>query len=82
MSTAAHTERAHAPMSASRMDRIMSCPASYRLENQMPYVPAGEAAERGTRIHEIAEHFLQGNDISTLKPVSYTHLTLPTIYSV
>lgn len=34
----------------------------------MPYVPAGEAAERGTRIHEIAEHFLQGNDISTLKP--------------
>lgn len=53
------TERKHAPMSASRMSRIMTCPGSFKLENSMPYEPAGEAAERGTRIHEMAEHLLK-----------------------
>jgi RecB family exonuclease len=47
-------------MSASRMERIMSCPASFKLENQMPPVPSGEAADRGTRIHEISEKLLNG----------------------
>jgi Protein of unknown function (DUF2800) len=61
MSTQNHTDRAHAPMSASRMSRIMACPASFKLENSMPYVPAGAAAERGTYIHEMAEKILEGD---------------------
>jgi RecB family exonuclease len=62
------------------MDRIMSCPASYKLENQMPYVPSGEAADRGTRIHEIAEHFLKGNDVSTLQDYDLDELEVAMQY--
>lgn len=55
-----HANRKHARLSASRIDRVMQCPGSYRLESLMPYEPAGEAAERGTAIHEIAEKILNG----------------------
>ena len=55
-----HTDRKHARLSASRMDRVMSCPGSYRLESLMPYEPAGEAAAIGTAIHELSERFLRG----------------------
>ena len=58
-----HTERKHARLSASRIDRIMRCPGSVRLESQMPYEPAGPAAERGTAIHELAEKLLRGEEI-------------------
>jgi hypothetical protein len=58
-----HTIRKHARLSASRMDRVMSCPGSYRLESLMPYEPAGEAAARGTAIHELSEKMLRGESI-------------------
>lgn len=59
-----HTDRKHARLSASRMDRVMSCPGSYRLESLMPYEPAGEAAAIGTAIHELSEKILRGEAVN------------------
>ena len=59
-----HTIRKHARLSASRMDRVMSCPGSYRLEEKMPYEPAGEAAAIGTAIHELSEKILRGEAVN------------------
>ena len=58
-----HTERKHARLSASRTDRFMTCPGSYRLESLMPYEPAGEAAAIGTAIHELSEIILSNKPI-------------------
>jgi len=59
-----HKARKHARLSASRMDRVMSCPGSYRLESKMPYEPAGEAAAIGTAIHELSEKILRGEAVN------------------
>ena len=61
-----HTNRKHARLSASRMDRVMSCPGSYRLESKMPYEPAGEAAAIGTAIHELSEKLLRGEAVNSI----------------
>ena len=58
-----HEVRRHARLSASRTDRFMSCPGSYRLESLMPYEPAGEAAAIGTAIHELSEIILSNGQI-------------------
>ena len=58
-----HETRKHARLSASRTDRFMQCPGSYRLESLMPYEPAGEAAAIGTAIHELSEIILTGKEI-------------------
>ena len=58
-----HKTRAHARLSASRTDRFMQCPGSYRLESLMPYEPAGEAAAIGTAIHELSEIILSGKEV-------------------
>ena len=58
-----HTYRKHARLSASRADRFMSCPGSYRLEEVMPYEPSGPAAAKGTAIHELSEKMLRGEEI-------------------
>lgn len=60
-----HETRKHARLSASRTDRFMSCPGSYRLESLMPYEPVGEAAAIGTAIHELSEIILRGGEIPT-----------------
>ena len=60
-----HKARAHARLSASRTDRFMQCPGSYRLESLMPWEPAGEAAAIGTAIHELSEIILRGGQIPT-----------------
>ena len=60
-----HETRKHARLSASRTDRFMSCPGSYRLESLMPYEPAGEAAAIGTAIHELSEIILRNGEIPT-----------------
>jgi len=60
-----HEVRKHARLSASRTDRFMQCPGSYRLESLMPYEPAGEAAAIGTAIHELSEIILRGGAIPT-----------------
>ena len=57
-----HETRKHARLSASRTDRFMQCPGSYRLESIMPYEPAGEAAAIGTAIHELSEIILRGGE--------------------
>ena len=64
--TVQHTTRKHARLSASRTERFMACPGSVLLENQMPYEPPGEAAETGTRIHELGERLLSGEEPSKL----------------
>jgi hypothetical protein len=46
------------------MDRVMSCPGSYRLEEKMPYEPAGPAAAIGTAIHELSEKILRGEAVN------------------
>jgi CRISPR/Cas system-associated exonuclease Cas4 (RecB family) len=58
-----HETRKHARLSASRTDRFMQCPGSYRLESLMPYEPAGEAAAIGTAIHELSEIILSNGEI-------------------
>ena len=58
-----HETRKHARLSASRTDRFMQCPGSYRLESLMPYEPAGEAAAVGTAIHELSEIILSGKEV-------------------
>ena len=58
-----HVTRKHARLSASRTDRFMSCPGSYRLESLMPYEPAGEAAAIGTAIHELSEIILSNGQV-------------------
>ena len=58
-----HETRAHARLSASRTDRFMQCPGSYRLESLMPFEPAGEAAAIGTAIHELSEIILSGKEV-------------------
>ena len=58
-----HETRKHARLSASRTDRFMQCPGSYRLESLMPYEAAGEAAAIGTAIHELSEIILRGGAI-------------------
>ena len=58
-----HVTRKHARLSASRTDRFMQCPGSYRLESLMPYEPAGEAAAIGTAIHELSEIILSGREV-------------------
>ena len=58
-----HETRKHARLSASRTDRFMSCPGSYRLESLMPYEPAGEAAAIGTAIHELSEIILRNGEV-------------------
>ena len=60
-----HETRKHARLSASRTDRFMSCPGSYRLESLMPYEPAGEAAAIGTAIHELSEIILSNGQVPT-----------------
>ena len=69
-----HAIRKHARLSASRIDRVMQCPGSFRLESQMPYEPAGEAAERGTAIHEVAEKLLAGQPVPSGTPQEYIEL--------
>ena len=58
-----HAERKHARLSASRAERFMTCPGSVRLESQMPYEPAGEAAALGTMLHELSEKILRGEEL-------------------
>jgi CRISPR/Cas system-associated exonuclease Cas4 (RecB family) len=58
-----HETRKHARLSASRTDRFMSCPGSYRLESLMPFEPAGEAAAIGTAIHELSEIILRNGEV-------------------
>jgi hypothetical protein len=58
-----HVIRKHARLSASKAERFMTCPGSYRLESQMPNEPAGEAAAIGTAIHELSEAMMRGDDL-------------------
>ena len=44
----------HAPISASKLERIILCPGSYLLEKDLPN-PTNAAAQRGTSIHELAD---------------------------
>lgn len=61
--TVNHTVRLHAKLSASRVSRVALCAGSLLAEDALPPEPSGEAATRGTAIHEIAEHLLAGQAI-------------------
>ena len=49
-----HTERKHARLSGSRIERALLCPGSIQLEATCPDTKS-EAAQRGTLIHETAD---------------------------
>ena len=51
----------HSPLSASSLPRIALCPASYRMSIGIPN-KSNPAAERGTRIHEMAELLWNGDE--------------------
>lgn len=55
-----HTERFHARMSASKIPSLALCLGKLNAESALPEEPAGEAAARGTAIHEIAEALYEG----------------------
>ena len=63
----------HARFSPSAANRRIHCPPSLLLEEQFEEGESVYAAE-GTAGHALAEHLIRKH----LKPVSYTHLTLPT----
>lgn len=54
----------HSPLSASSLPRIALCPASYRMSIGIPN-KSNPAAERGTRIHEMAEKLWNGEEVIT-----------------
>jgi CRISPR/Cas system-associated exonuclease Cas4 (RecB family) len=54
----------HSPLSASSLPRIALCPASYRMSIGIPN-KSNPAAERGTRIHEMAENLWHGKEVIT-----------------
>ncbi|RKD26707.1 hypothetical protein BEP19_16005 [Ammoniphilus oxalaticus] len=55
--TVAHSERAHAKLSASGSSRWMTCTPSAALENELPDTTS-VFAEEGTAAHELSEIFL------------------------
>lgn len=75
-----HTERQHARLSASRIQRVMDCPGSVRLEALMPYEPPGEAAAIGTAIHELSERILNGHEIDD-PDINPDHLAMAQEYA-
>ena len=58
-----HSARKHRRLSGSRIERALLCAGSVQLEATVPEVSTGEAAQRGTAIHEIADALLSGNQI-------------------
>jgi hypothetical protein len=75
-----HKVRAHARLSASRIDRVMSCPGSVRLEELMPYQDAGPAAAIGTAIHELSDRILKGEEIDN-PDIDPEHLEMAQAYA-
>lgn len=66
----AHSERAHALLSASSAHRWIHCTPAPYLEAQHPDTSSDAAAE-GTAAHELAEHKLRQHlDLPTTRPVS------------
>jgi hypothetical protein len=59
----------------------MSCPGSYRLEEKMPYEPAGPAAAIGTAIHELSEKILRGEAVNP-KDYPDDHFDMANEYAV
>lgn len=54
-----HAQRAHAPLSPSKSGMWLNCPAWIELAADAPESASGTAAKEGTRLHELAEHYLR-----------------------
>lgn len=70
-SPSGHQARKHKRLSGSKVERALLCAGSVQLEATVPDPGAGEAALRGTAIHEIADALLSG------KPVPAEHQDKP-----
>lgn len=66
----AHSERAHALLSASGADRYTNCTPSARYEMQFPDV-SSEYADEGTLAHEIAELYARKYFIEPIGPIAF-----------
>ena len=53
----------HARIQPSSMDRILACPASVRLSEDLPPRPAGAAATAGHVMHQMFERGMKGESI-------------------
>ena len=62
----AHRDRVHSMKSPSGFHRIMTCPGSFRLEQQFPQ-STSEYAEEGTLAHEVCEIKLRAYTEATPK---------------
>ena len=54
-----HQSRSHSTFGPSSMKRIINCPASSYLSQNLPDIPAGPAAQQGSLAHECAEIMLE-----------------------
>lgn len=54
-----HASRAHARFGPSSMSRIVNCPMSVVLGNDLPELPSSKNADEGTLAHELSELFLE-----------------------
>lgn len=54
-----HANRSHASFGPSSMKRIIKCPASSYLAQDLPDLPSGPAAKQGSLAHECAEIMLE-----------------------
>lgn len=72
-----HAERAHAKLSASGSARWLSCPASIRMEQDLPEGESSEAAREGTAAHELADWCLtNGKDTKHYKETEIDGFTV------
>lgn len=55
------SEQAHAILGASSYYRWKACPGSVRLSRDLPPAPPSEAADEGTRVHDLCAKFVTGD---------------------
>ena len=63
MNSIDHSERKHTKLSASKIGTLALCPGKLNAEAAFPPEPAGEAALRGTAVHETSELIFAGMQI-------------------
>lgn len=71
----------HSEISPSMFHRIRQCPGSVQASRGIPEPEAGEAAVRGTRIHEMAEEMLNCGFVADVSGIDHRDLDLCSAYA-
>ena len=56
--------------------RVMKCPGSVKLVQQMPPSPASEYAMKGTLLHNVIAEILSGKPLESFIGMTYAGITL------